>query len=45
MIYRKCHTVALQVFCGWHLVSLDPFGSGRGLLATYSIRDPFTRPL
>jgi len=38
LIYRKCHTVALQVVCGRHLVALDPFVRGRGLLATYSIK-------
>jgi hypothetical protein len=30
--------VAFQVFCGRHLVALDPFGSGRGLLVTCSIK-------
>jgi len=30
--------VALHVICGRHLVALDPFVSGRGLLATYSIK-------
>ena len=37
-IYRKCHRVALHVICGRHLVALEPFVSGRGLLATYNIK-------